>query len=180
MNTSMRRQYVDQLFEDNGVVELRLVGTPTLSGLYDDSDALLRDARQVWSHGHVYTSLNAPCPMVVSNRLGRNHGLKDSDIGWVTRLPFDFDPIRPAGVGSTEEEIDAAYETREALIGYLGSFGWPEPIRAFSGNGFHAQFRVRVPNNEETRDILYRIYAGLRQQFSTAHVQFAQVRQLRT
>jgi hypothetical protein len=172
MTIAHRHQYIEQLFLDNGVVELRVLGSATISGCYDDLDALLRDARQIWRQGHVYSSLNTPRPRAVSNRLGRGCALKDNDISWITRLPFDFDPTRPPGVSSTDAELDLAYVVRNKLVDFLVGLGWPEPIRACSGNGYHAQFATRLPNNHNTRDLLGKVYTKLGREFSNSLVQF--------
>jgi hypothetical protein len=170
--TNPRLNYIEQLFKDNGVVELRILGARPTFGLYDDQDAFLRDARQYWKQGHVYSTLNAPKPRVVSNRLGHSNALKDEDIGWITRLPFDFDPVRPAGVSSSDAELEEAYHVRNRLIDFLSGSGWPEPIRACSGNGYHAQYATRLPNNSQITQVLGRIYQKLAQEFTTPTVHF--------
>jgi hypothetical protein len=169
---NFRLSYIEQLFKDNGVVELRILGARPVIGLYDDQDAFLRDARHYWQQGHVYSTLNAPKPRVVANRLGLATALKDKDIGWITRLPFDFDPVRPAGVSSSDVELEEAYSARNRLIDFLSDRGWPEPIRACSGNGFHAQYATRLPNNDQTAQLLRRIYEKLAQAFTTPTVHF--------
>lgn len=167
-----RLSYIEQLFRDNGVVELRILGARPIVGLYDDQGAFLRDARQYWQHGHVYSTLNAPKPRVVANRLGHGKALKDEDIGWITRLPFDFDPVRPAGVSSSDTELEQAYDARNNLIDFLGGRGWPEPIRACSGNGYHAQYAMRLPNNGQIAELLGRVYQKLAGEFNTPTVHF--------
>jgi hypothetical protein len=167
-----RLSYIEQLFKDNGVVELRILGKSPVVGLYDDQNAFLRDARQSWKQGHVYSTLNAPKPRAALNRMGYGKALKDEDIGWITRLPFDFDPVRPSGVSSTDEELEQAYYARNRLIDFLSARGWPEPIRACSGNGYHAQYATRLPNNDQITKLLGRIYQKLAQEFHTPTVHF--------
>jgi hypothetical protein len=169
---SSRLNYIEQLFKDNGVVELRILGARPIVGLYDDQDAFLRDARQYWKQGHVYSTLNAPKPRAVSNRLGCGKALKDEDIGWITRIPFDFDPIRPIGVNSSDAELEQAYHARNNLIDFLSGRGWPEPIRACSGNGYHAQYVTRLPNNDQIAELLERVYQKLALEFNTPTVHF--------
>ena len=32
--------------------------------------------------------------------------------------------------------------------------GWPDPVMADSGNGYHALYRIDLPNDDESRDLL--------------------------
>jgi hypothetical protein len=54
----------------------------------------------------------------------------------------------------------------------LRKLGWPMPLHALSGNGYHAQYRCRLPNNAETAEILRTIYTGLRAEYSDDEVEF--------
>ena len=54
----------------------------------------------------------------------------------------------------------------EALAGQ----GWPEPVFADSGNGAHLLYRLDLPNNAETTDLLKRCLKALSARYSTDDV----------
>jgi hypothetical protein len=92
----------------------------------------------------VYYALNPVNPSLLAranNRIVQNVKQTTSDAPdnimkrrW---LLIDADPVRPSGISSTENEKSAAkgliLDVREYLVGR----GWPEPVEADSGNGFH-------------------------------------------
>jgi hypothetical protein len=53
-------------------------------------------------------------------------------------LLIDADPVRPAGISSSDAELDAALKLRDEIASEIASdYRLPEPIRAVSGNGGH-------------------------------------------
>ena len=165
-------EYLGWLLEDNGLVELRhQAGRGWRTGWFTDLDALLREARAGSRTGNLFTSLNAPKPRAVGNSM-TGSPLRDDEVAWITRLPFDFDPERPTGTCSTDAELAAAFVRRNALVAMLGERGWPLPLHGRSGNGYHCQYRVRLPNSIATRDMLGFIYQGLHGQFHDEEVGF--------
>src|SRR5690606_16072028 len=61
---------------------------------------------------------------------------------------------RPAGVSSTNEEKDAAQRKIGLVTAYLTSLGWPAPVVADSGNGYHILYRINLPNNDPSRELV--------------------------
>ncbi|MCU7865510.1 MAG: hypothetical protein KZQ92_16210 [Candidatus Thiodiazotropha sp. (ex Lucinoma borealis)] len=170
LNTTL--DYLDWAFRDAGIAELRHHdGKHWITGWFDRTDSLLQEARQRASAGNLYISLNAPKPRIVSNTM-RGKPVRDDDIGWIVRLPFDFDPVRPTGFCSTDEELGLACERRDRFIEAMCALGWPMPLRAKSGNGYHAVYRIRLPVNIETKQMLKSIYYGLHTEFDTQEVSF--------
>lgn len=166
--------YCNRLIADAGTVEIRLLGQHPQSGLFDNADALMACIWQHRNHGKVYTSLNRPGGHIrATNRMGAS-ALRDADIAEIVRLPFDFDPCRPAGVSSTDDEMANSLDSRSRFVAYMTSRGWPMPILASSGNGYHAQYRVKLPANDETREMTRLIYRTLALMFSDELVGFDQ------
>ncbi len=162
MRAFRTRDYLEALFHDCGIVELRHLGAgKPESGIFDSADALLAAARSLARAGNLYTTLNAPRLRIVRNQMGQG-ALCDADIAFIVRLPFDFDPSRPADCCSTDEELAAAVAARDAFVRRMHGRGWPLPIVAMSGNGAHAQYRVKLPANSETREAMQALYHGLR------------------
>ncbi|MCG8091587.1 MAG: hypothetical protein JAY62_17760 [Candidatus Thiodiazotropha endolucinida] len=172
MRLTTTSAYLNRLFADSGIVELRHIEDSRItSGLYDNLESLLRDARSLDTHGNLFTTLNAPKLIRVRNRLC-SRALRDADIAYITRLPIDFDPVRPPGTSSTEEELQACLQAREHFVRSMSKRGWPIPLLGKSGNGYHVQFRCRLPVTSESRQALKAIYLGLAKEFSTDQVLF--------
>ncbi|MCZ2291631.1 MAG: hypothetical protein LC125_06750 [Burkholderiales bacterium] len=164
--------WLQHLLRDAGRVELRHHdGQRWTSGIFDDEHALRATVERLAGVGNLFTSLNAPKPLPAGNAMN-GRALRDMDIGWITRLPFDFDPVRPTGVPSTDDELQTAIARRDRLVQALRAIGWPTPATAISGNGAHAIYRCRLPANDETADMLRSIYTGMQIEFTTKSVIF--------
>jgi len=95
----------------------------------------------------------------------------DSDIIRRRWFPIDIDPVRPSGVSSTDEEHQAAIVRAAEIAAYLGrERGWPDPVMADSGNGAHLLYRIDLPNDEESKDLVKRCLEVLDTMFSNGAV----------
>lgn len=172
MKLSSTADYVGWLLRDNGSVELRhQIGERWTTGWFTDLDRLIRQVDRLRDRGNLYTSLNGPKPRHVGNDM-TGSPICNGDVAWITRLPFDFDPVRPTGVSSTDDELRAALDRRNGLVAMLRKLGWPLPLHGLSGNGYHAQYRVRLPSNDETADMMRSLYSGLASEFADDEVEF--------
>jgi hypothetical protein len=164
------------LLHDNGLVEIRHLDNGRVqTGLFDSLGAIRTGTHKALGRGNLYCSLNAPKPRKATNQLlsaGPGACLANSDIEWVNRLPIDCDPVRPAKTASTDAELKAAFDVRNRLVDWLCAQGWAVPAFALSGNGYHAVFRVRLPNSPEISALLNRLYSGLQRLFQTDDVGF--------
>ena len=172
-----REQAVRLLAAPGGVVEIRAIAEDgTHSGYFDDprllaASAGLLDLPDV--HG-IYITLNELNPALLarrSNRVKMHLSRKDSttaDADIIRRrwFPVDIDPVRPGGVSSTDEEHAKALEKAELVAGWLNDQGFPEPVRADSGNGAHLLYRIDLPNDETSRDLVQRCLAALAERFN--------------
>jgi hypothetical protein len=74
-----------------------------------------------------------------------------SDVDITKRLWFlvDVDPVRPKGIPSSDEELEAsrivAHEVRDFL---MSEHSFYEPVEAMSGNGWHLLFPIYLQNTE--------------------------------
>jgi P4 family phage/plasmid primase-like protien len=82
-----------------------------------------------------------------------------------TWLLIDCDPPRQPKTNSTAEEKQAAREEADRIREWLRSHGWPEPVLADSGNGWHLLYRVELPNDEASKALLGRFLSRLKQLF---------------
>lgn len=158
-----------RLFGLPRLLEVRWLSKPRTS-LVTNDPACIAEALAANSVD-VYLTVNQLCEDVAARRgmplnitylpfVGQC--VADSDIDRIIRLPFDFDPVRPTGTTATLEQVDLAIETRDRMVEYLISRGWPAPLGdVFSGNGRHTYFKTDLPNTPEVRSLLYAIYTAL-------------------
>ena len=101
----------------------------------------------------VYATLNPLNPDLLARAANRvkeyaKETTADRDIVNRRWLPIDFDPVRPAGISSTDAEYAKALDRALACREWLTSRGWSEPIFADSGNGAHLLCRVSLPTDD--------------------------------
>ena len=139
--------------------EVRAPGTRrgTVSGYFNDRDGLVEAACELSGQAPgVYPTLN-PVPDDLLARAANHvvpyakHTTSDSDITVRRWLPVDFDPVRPAGISSTNEEHAAAVERARACQKFLAEMGFPDPILAESGNGAHLLYRIDLRTTMNAR-----------------------------
>jgi hypothetical protein len=143
------RQALDVLFEPGSVLELRAFKDRLIkSGYFDDHNALAEEAVELDREGwQLYASLNEINPALLARAPNKVRDrpeatTTDRDVTRRRYLLLDFDPVRPADVSATEEEKWAAYLKAKEVRKYLRDEGWPDPVIATSGNGFHFLYRV--------------------------------------
>ncbi len=163
------------------VHELRALGVPQgrgsraiVSGYYDSSEALARDAAHLddkEARG-VYVTLNPADPRLLSRRANRCEPIRDRDATTTDRdivrrswLFVDLDPVRPSGIGSTHEEHTAALARACQIADWLAVCGWPQPVSLDSGNGSALLFRIDLPNAADALRLVAASLAALAVRF---------------
>lgn len=103
-----------------------------------------------------------------ANRIIQSPKATTSDRDILRRLwfPIDYDPARPSQISSTDVEHEAAIARAREVFAYLHSLGWPDPIIADSGNGGHQLYKIDLPNDAESTDLLKRCLQVLSLRFS--------------
>ncbi len=173
-NTSEICRGVEVLFESSAVAELRAFkGRDTVSGYFDDHAVLVCEAGELEDRGYsVYVTLNEVDPTLLaraSNRVRKVYKeptTSDSDIVRRRWLPLDFDPVRPSGVSATDAEKKAARRRAMEVRGFLRELGWPEPVVSDSGNGYHLLYRIDLPNERGSLELVKGILEALAFKFS--------------
>ena len=161
---AMIRQAVEAIrVEPDQVIELRAVRVPmrygrpaVIAGWFDDMDRLTAAAVSLERRGApgIYTTINVVNPGLLARACNRliehpQATTADHDIARRVWLPIDIDPVRPAGISATAEEIDIAkHRTAEVEDWLRGELGDDPTIRGFSGNGWHLLFRIDLPNDQ--------------------------------
>ena len=90
---------------------------------------------------------------------------KDGDILARHWILIDIDPDRPAGISSTQRELDNAFKVAVTITGMLELEGWPKPYVNVSGNGCHVMYSMDEPNTDDVRDSLHLFLKTLHARF---------------
>ena len=172
------REALRLFIREGDTVELRIPnsGKGTASGYFDNLDAAAK-AAVAWSGKvpAVYFTINPVNPALLArakNRLEEYARSTTGDVDIVERrwFPLDIDPVRPAGISSTDEEHQAALVRASAIREWLTGKGWPRPILGDSGNGGHLCHPVELPNDVPTTQLLQRCLQALDLLFSDDRV----------
>jgi hypothetical protein len=109
---------------------------------------------------------------VTLNPVKTEHGksTKDEDIAYRRWLLIDADPSRPANTNATDDEKARAWETVGEVRKHLRERGWPEPVLADSGNGYHLLYRIDLPNDDEATGLIRRVLTALASRFDRPEV----------
>lgn len=150
----------------------------TCSGYFtfDSLDQAAREIAKLDQSGMapgVYVTLNPVEPSLLARSANRiktraRVTTQDKDIARRRMLLVDIDPVRPAGVSATETELAGAQQTAQAIAEYLTTLGWPAPIIAMSGNGYHLLYRIDLPADDD--GLVQGVLVALANQFSTETV----------
>jgi hypothetical protein len=150
------------ILEPGQVTELRALDAATATerrphveaGYFNDPEKLTRAAANISHAKGVYFVLNPVNPALLARAVNkirpapRGESTGDGDILCRRWLPIDADPVRPAGIASTDAEHQAALDRVGTIAATLAAEGWPEPIVADSGNGGHLLYRIDLPAND--------------------------------
>ena len=168
------------LFDPGDVIELRAFhrGRKRTDAGYFDSDhwEVLADhaARLSASGAAVYITLNPVDPQLLnrySNRIEANASSTTTD-KQVTRrrwLLIDLDPARPSGTSATDTQLEAARIKELEVYNYLVGIGWPAPVVAKSGNGYHLLCAIDLPNDEASTALVKAVLLALGGRFDDAN-----------
>jgi hypothetical protein len=111
----------------------------------------------------VYVTLNPVDP-------SKRGAAGDKDILHRRLLLIDVDPERPAGTSATDAEKERAGGVATAVWADLEARGWPSPIRADSGNGFHALYAIDLPNDTASTTLVRSVLNTLAEKHNIAGV----------
>jgi hypothetical protein len=129
----------------------RRTGTVTVSGYFDNVDLCLSELEKLTIAKGIYFTLNPVDRALLARRANRldyadrDGTTKDQHILRRVRLLIDGDYDRPSGISATDAEKAAAKKKAREIYGFLKERGWPEPVVADSGNGYHLDYRIDLP-----------------------------------
>lgn len=171
------RKAITQLKPDGELFEVRIMGNgKPMSGYFRDADTLIKAFDTVdLRNTNVYITLNGLMDALYSRQqanrlLSVKNTTSDKDVEVLNWLFVDLDPERPAGISSTNEELKLSMELAQKVYVYLKGLGFEEPVKAFSGNGYHLLYRIGLVNNEDNVKLIKRCLKALSAMFSTDDV----------
>jgi hypothetical protein len=149
------------MFQQGQVTEIRVLDATTAEnrypqtvfGFFDGPEPAVKSLSSLRSFSNVYAPLHRVDPDLfarAANRLkraekGKAGASTANDIIERLWLLIDCDPIRKAGISSTDAEHATAIARTKEVREYLTTQGWPSPILADSGNGGHLLYRTSLP-----------------------------------
>lgn len=173
INETELRKAIAQLKPDGELFEIRIMGNgKPISGYFRDADTLIEAFKTVdLRNTNTYITLNKPMDSLYSRQqanrfLTVKNTTSDKEIEVIEWLFIDFDPIRPTGISSTKEELEAAQELAQKVYVFLKGQGFEEPVKAFSGNGYHLLYRIGLANNEDNINLVKRCLHSLAMLFN--------------
>ena len=169
MTTNDIQKTIEFFSTTGGLIEIRALNCwdnspdyqSTRSGYFDAEH--LAEAEQAaltlegaYHAGGVYVTLNPAKPELLARSANRvkkaqkGETTKDDEIASRRWMLIDFDPKRPKGVSSTDEELLTAETEARRVLEELSNNGFPSPVVAMSGNGWHLLYRIDLETNDKT------------------------------
>lgn len=179
INATELRKAITQLHPNGELFEVRIIGqSKPISGYFKDAETLLKalTANNLNLKGtNVYITLNPLNDALYSRQqadrfISSKTTTSDKEVDGYDWLFIDFDPVRPTGISSTNEELKKSMDVAQKVYVYLKSEGFEEPIKAFSGNGYHLLYKISLQNTPERTKLIERCLKALSVMFSTDDV----------
>lgn len=163
------------------LTEIRIIcGGRTYSGYFKNVENLINaitpfDAQK---DAQIYFTLNSISEACYGRAqhekiipIKREPTTSDVDIDGRTHVLIDLDPRRPAGVSSSDAELEAAHRKAVDIYRWLLSQGFNEPIVCMSGNGYHIVIPCQIMVNDERTELIKRFLQTMSLLFSDDDVE---------
>lgn len=174
------RRAIEILQKSGGVFEVRVIGASSrkdiMSGYFRDVDTMLQEIDSVDVRGrNIYITLGEVKEECFSRSQSecfeRNPSTtSDGEIKAYRWLFIDLDPVRPTGISSSDAELEEAKKLMLTVLQYMKELGFPEPVTAMSGNGYHLLYRINVVNDLPGRTLIEKCLKNLSAMFDTDKV----------
>jgi P4 family phage/plasmid primase-like protien len=161
------------LFPAGSVVEVRCIRSTGVISKWFTDPALMAEYCEKMSNDEIVKGVYWTIQRLKGEMGARvtqpsNGSTSDGDIDSFRFIPLDIDPERAANTNSTDDEKCYAFAMAASVESYLRERGWPDPIKADSGNGSHSLYRVDIPNDVDgiNKDIIRSALTALSERFS--------------
>lgn len=188
-NNNSYEKIFQTFFRQGEVTEIRALGLTgkgpwedwakgTVSGYFDDPGEFAKAAEsldKLKKATGIYFVLSPVEPTLLARANNRlivpKNTTTDEHALFHRWLLIDTDPTRPSGISATNEDIELANDCYEGLVDFLTAQGWPEPIKAFSGNGYHVLYKLpNMPNNQKITELKKKALQALQRKFGSKAV----------
>ena len=146
------------LHPNHDIVEVRTkwASGDTMVGRTRSHQAIAEWASFCGGEPSIFITINRlPAGMVESPLNGNvwdaGGGVKNEYVTAIQWLHVDVDAIREdSSQPASDAEIEEATERTKRVIQFLYTYGFPKPVVAFSGNGWHLLYRTSMENTPES------------------------------
>ena len=142
--------------------------TGIVSGYFNDPLKALSELSRIERAEGIYFTMNCCDPNLLArvyNRLDTvtSKTSTTSDINIIERhwLLIDLDHDRLSKTSATDLEKQATWNVAHKTGTTLHQMGWPSPVVADSGNGYHLLYPISLPNTELSKEIVSGCLKGL-------------------
>jgi KaiC/GvpD/RAD55 family RecA-like ATPase len=175
------KKALDVFIQPGAVAELRITEAggerykETKTGCFDDMEKMAEEAAKLDGKvPAIYFTLNECNPLILARAANRmkkaTTTTSDSDIIRRRWFPIDADVIRPAGVSAPDDLHELALAVIDDIMTWLNMKGWPCPVVGDSGNGGHLCYRIDLPADDETKQVLEKVALVLSEKFSDSKI----------
>lgn len=127
-------------------------------------DSVVRTVAKLSGEQGVFFSLNP-------YRVPLDHALLNVDILCRRWFLIDPDAVKTETDSSTsEDEKECARQVTEAIRDFLRDRGWPDPVYVDSGNNWQLLYRIDLPNDKLSQQILSKALKAIGERFDTSRV----------
>lgn len=171
------RKAIQTLQAPGQVFEVRVVGgskrKDILSGYFRDAETMLANFDKIDVRGrNIYVTLGEVKEECFARSQSEHFEVNpsttsDPEIVRYRWLFVDLDPVRAAGISSSDEELKLADDLSGKVFQYLQNLGFCEPVKALSGNGYHLLYRISIPNDADGRKLVEKCLKNLSALFDT-------------
>jgi hypothetical protein len=162
-NADEVRVTLDTIPQNGGVFELRALEATasgsryeeTYSGYFDNAHDAIVAIGTLTSFKSLYIVMNPMPRAMLARAINRMRPAKknpltsDSNITRRLWMLIDADAAPVAGVSTTDAEREKSKDLTFRICEALRAAGWPEPVLADSGNGYHLLFRIDLPADDD-------------------------------
>ena len=178
VNETELRKAIEQLAPTNSLFEVRIIGkkVKSISGYFRDADTLLKELEKVdLRNTNVYITLGHLDPSIFSRDQSEHfvagaNTTSDNDVKGYRWLFIDMDPVRPSGISSSDEELQAAFDLAKRVGKFMADLGFEDPVKAMSGNGAHLLYRISLNKTKENEELIEKCLKALSMLFDTDQV----------
>ena len=153
-----------------GVHEVRVLmpDKRIFSGCFDSAESALHAIETAPIYKAAWLSLNPFRPEIVTvdaHLTPAKETMKDELVLSRKQLLIDIDSPRPPETNATDAEKQLAREQAQQVREYLTGRGWPAPMFADSGNGWHLVFLIDLPNDDDATALVRSVLERLKKLF---------------